>query len=205
MTTPLSSLAPAVAKPEVLAQIDAAITGAVSAEETKVKKDKVEKSRKGDLFKIVHDYQRRSIEFADRKATFIVFGANAFASFLEKTRGLSAMRSAPWSSWTVGGACGELAIVFLAAGGFTSLWVIVPRVGRKVPKGAIYWEAIRQYPNVQEWTTAMESITDEETNRTMLEGIYDLAGINVVKYRALQTATWLGGIGMGFALLNIAL
>ena len=98
VTTPLSSLAPAVAKPEVLAQIDAAITGAVSAEEKKVKKDKVEKSRKGDLFKIVHDYQRRSIEFADRKATFIVFGANAFASFLEKTRGLSAMRSAPWSS-----------------------------------------------------------------------------------------------------------
>ena len=51
----------------------------------------------------------------------------------------------------------------------------------------------------------MESITDAESNRTILEGIYDLAGINVVKYRALQTATWLGGIGMGFALLNIAL
>ncbi|MCX5764476.1 MAG: DUF5706 domain-containing protein [Gemmatimonadetes bacterium] len=205
MTTPLSSLAPAVTTPEVLAQIDAAITGAVSADDKKGKKDKVEKSRKADLFKIVHDYQRRSIEFADRKATFIVFGANAFASFLEKTRGLSAMRSAPWASWTIAGTCGELAIVFLAAGGFTSLWVIVPRVGRNVPKGAIYWEAIRQYPNVKEWTAAMESITDEETNRTMLEGIYDLAGINVVKYRALQTATWLAGIGMGFALLNIAL
>lgn len=205
MTTPLSSLAPAVTTPEVLAQIDAAITGAVSAEEKKVRKDKVEKSRRGDLFKIVHDYQRRSIEFADRKATFIVFGANAFATFLEKTRGLSAMRSAPWQNWTMSGACGELAIIFLAAGGFAALWVIVPRVGRNVPKGAIYWEAIRQYPNVVDWTSAMESITDEESNRTILEGIYDLAGINVVKYRALQTATWLGGIGMGFALLNIAL
>ena len=205
VSTPLSSLSDAVADPEVLAQIDAAVVGAVAAEEKKGKKDKGDKSRKGDLYKIVHDYQRRSIEFADRKATFIVFGANAFASFLEKTRGLSSIRSSPLANWTIGGACGELAIVFLAAGGFTALWVIVPRVGRNVPKGAIYWEAIRKHASVEVWTTAMESISDEESNRMLLRGIYDLAGINVAKYRALQTATWLGGIGMGFALLNIAL
>jgi hypothetical protein len=201
----LSSLGVAVDEPAVLAQIDAAIDEAVGSEEKKGKKEKADKSKKGDLYKIVHDYQRRAIEFADRKATFIVFGANAFASFLEKTRGLSKIRSEPLSTWTIGGTCGELAVLFLAAGGFTALWVIVPRVGRKVPKGAIYWEAIRRHESVEEWTAAMESLSEEDSNRMLLRGIYDLAGINVTKYRALQTATWLGGIGMGLALLNIAL
>ncbi len=210
LATPLSTLAVEGADPAVLAQIGAAIEEVVAAEEKggkkeKKEKEKPDKSRKGDLYKIVHDYQRRAIEFADRKATFIVFGANAFASFLEKTRGLGDVRSLPMSQWTIGGACGQLAVLFLAAGGFTALWVIVPRVGRKVPKGAIYWEAIRQYSSVQEWVESMESLNEEETNRMLLRGIYDLAGINVTKYRALQTATWLGGLGMGFALLNIAL
>jgi hypothetical protein len=205
LAPPLSSLAAAVTEPEVVAQIDAAIDEAIAVEEKKGKKEKPDKSRKGDLYKIVHDYQRRAIEFADRKATFIVFGANAFASFLEKTRGLSEVRTLPLSQWTLAGLCGQLAVLSLAAGGFTALWVIVPRVGRNVPKGAIYWEAIRRHESVEEWTAAMDSITEEDSNRMLLRGIYDLAGINVTKYRALQTATWLGGIGMGFALLNIAL
>lgn len=170
------------------------------------KKDKHQKEgRKNDLLKLIHEYQRRCIEFADRKATFLVFGANAFASFLDRSRGLRDVRDIPIADWTVKMVLGEVAIVALAAAGFTALWVIIPRISRRVPKGAIYWEAIRKYKNVDEWVAAMADFTEEDTQRIVLKGIYDLAGINLRKYRTLQYATWLGGVGMAAALLHIAL
>lgn len=212
---PRPRLSDAVADPAVLAQIEAALGEATAADgradgevesgERKGKKDKGDKSKKLDLFKIIHDYQRRSIEFADRKATFVVFGANAFASFLDRSSGLSGARGTPMAEWSIGTWCGEAAILMLAAGGFTALWVIVPRVARKAPKGAIYWEAIRQHKSFEEWSAAMGAITEDDATRIVLRGIYDLAAINVTKYRTLQLATWLGGIGMVLALLHIAL
>lgn len=215
VATPLSSLAVAVAEPAVLAQIDAAMAVAVATEndggagadgdEQKGKKEKADKSKKGDLFRLANDYQRRSIEFADRKATFIVFGANAFASFLDRSAGLKGVRQIPIAQWTLKIALGEAGMLMLAAGGFTALWVIVPRVSRKVGKGAVYWEAIRKHESAAEWIEAMQNITEEEATETLLRSTYDLAGINVTKYRTLQTATWLGGIGMVLALLHIAL
>ncbi|MBI3789401.1 MAG: hypothetical protein HY275_00785 [Gemmatimonadetes bacterium] len=172
----------------------------------KKEKDKnAKEGRKNDLLKLIHEYQRRCIEFADRKATFIVFGANAFASFLDRSKGLKDVRETPMAEWTAKMVTGELAIAFLALAGFTALWVIIPRIARNVPKGAIYWEAIRKYESQDAWVAAMADFSEEDTQRIVLRGIYDLAGINVRKYRMLQTATWIGGIGMGLALLHIAL
>ena len=172
------------------------------------KKDKdksAKEGRKNDLLKLIHEYQRRCIEFADRKATFIVFGANAFASFLDRSKGLKDVRETPMAEWTAKMITGEVAVAVLALAGFTALWVIIPRIARKVPKGAIYWEAIRKYETQDDWVKAMADFTEEDTQRIVLRGIYDLAGINVRKYRMLQTATWIGGIGMGMALAHIAL
>ncbi|MBI2796620.1 MAG: hypothetical protein HYX65_07960 [Gemmatimonadetes bacterium] len=200
--------------PALRAQIEAGLRE-VTAEhvaEVMKKKEKGEKKekhqkegRKNDLLKLIHEYQRRCIEFADRKATFIVFGANAFASFLDRSKGLKDVRDIPMNEWTAKMISGEVAIVFLAAAGFCAMWVIVPRIARRVPRGAIYWEAIRKYPSQEEWVGAMADFTEEDTQRIVLKGIYDLAGINVRKYRVLQTATWIGAIGMGVALLHIAL
>ncbi len=174
--------------------------------EKKKDKDKSAKEgRKNDLLKLIHEYQRRCIEFADRKATFIVFGANAFASFLDRSKGLKDVRETPMAEWTAKMITGEIAIAVLALAGFTALWVIIPRIARKVPKGAIYWEAIRKYETQDDWVKAMADFTEEDTQRIVLRGIYDLAGINVRKYRMLQVATWIGGIGMGMALAHIAL
>ena len=200
--------------PALRAQIEAGlqqVTAEHAAEEVK-KKEKGEKKekqqkegRKNDLLKLIHEYQRRCIEFADRKATFIVFGANAFASFLDRSKGLKNVRDIPLNEWTLTMVSGELAVVALAAAGFTAMWVIVPRIARNVPKGAIYWEAIRKYPTSEDWVSTMKDFTEEDTQRIVLKGIYDLAGINVKKYRVLQTATWIGAVGMGLALMHIAL
>ena len=207
----LSSLAD---DPALRAQIEAGLQDVAeqqAVEEGKKKekgekKDKAQKEgRKNDLLKLVHEFQRRCIEFADRKATFIVFGANAFASFLYQSDGLSNVRHTPIAQWTAKMVTGELAVLALAAAGFTAMWVIVPRIARNVPKGAIYWEAIRKYPTQDDWVAAMSDFTEADTQRIVLRGIYDLAGINVKKYRVLQTATWFGAVGMGFALLHIAL
>ena len=213
-TDPLAALGALADDPALREQIEAGIRDVTSehhleVERTKDKKEKKDKQakegRKNDLLKLVHEYQRRCIEFADRKATFIVFGANAFASFLDRSKGLKDVRDVPLAEWTMKMATGELAVVALAGAGFTAMWVIVPRIARNVPKGAIYWEAIRKYPTQQDWVTAMAGFTEEDTQHIVLRGIYDLAGINVRKYRALQVATWIGAVGMAFALLHIAL
>ncbi len=200
--------------PAIRAQIEAGLADVMAQQLAEVaakgekKKDK-EKSqkegRKNDLLKLIHEYQRRCIEFADRKATFIVFGANAFASFLDRSKGLKDVRETALAEWNAKMITGELAIGFLALAGFFAMWVIIPRIARNVPKGAIYWEAIRKYESSDAWVKAMTDFTEADTQRIVLRGIYDLAGINVRKYRILQTATWLGGIGMGLALAHIAL
>ena len=208
---PLAALASLADDPALREQIEAGLRDVTAehladAERKKEKKDKgAKEGRKNDLLKLVHEYQRRCIEFADRKATFIVFGANAFASFLDRSKGLKDARDVPWSAWTLKMISGELAVVALAAAGFTAMWVIVPRIARNVSKGAIYWEAIRKYPTQEDWVSAMAGFTEEDTQRIILKGIYDLAGINVKKYRVLQTATWIGAVGMAFALLHIAI
>ena len=200
--------------PAIHAQITEGIEAVVAEVEweKKAKKSKDEKKekqqkegRKNDLLKLIHEYQRRCIEFADRKATFLVFGSNAFASFLDRSKGLRDVRDIGMSDWTIKMMLGEFAIIMLALAGFTALWVIIPRISRRVPKGAIYWEAIRKYPTVDDWVGAMTDFTEEDTQRIVLKGIYDLAGINLRKYRTLQYATWLGGVGMAAALLHIAL
>lgn len=207
---PLAELAALSDDPAIRKQIEEGLAD-VMAEQAAVKDKKKEKEkgakegRKNDLLKLIHDYQRRCIEFADRKATFIVFGANAFASFLDRSKGLRDARETAMGDWTATMWVGELAIGFLALAGFTALWVIIPRIARNVPKGAIYWEAIRKYETQDAWVNAMANFTEEDTQRIVLRGIYDLAGINVKKYRILQTATWIGGIGMGLALVHIAL
>ena len=178
---------------------------ATRGDKKKEKEKSQKEGRKNDLLKLIHEYQRRCIEFADRKATFIVFGANAFASFLDRSKGLKDVRTTPMADWTAKMVSGEVAITFLALAGFTALWVIIPRIARKVPKGAIYWEAIRKYESQDEWVRAMTDFTEEDTQRIVLRGIYDLAGINVRKYRLLQVSTWIGGVGMAFALLHIGL
>ena len=188
---------------EVVAEVQGEQKAKKSKEEKKEKQQK--EGRKNDLLKLIHEYQRRCIEFADRKATFLVFGANAFASFLDRSKGLRDVRDIAMADWTFKMILGEVAIIALAAAGFTALWVIIPRISRRVPKGAIYWEAIRKYPTVDEWVGAMADFTEEDTQRIVLRGIYDLAGINLRKYRTLQYATWLGGVGMAAALLHIAL
>ncbi len=211
---PLLNLGELTDDPAISAQIEQGIAEVMAEQqrqaaakgEKKDKKDKDKKEgRKNDLLKLIHEYQRRCIEFADRKATFIVFGANAFASFLDRSKGLRDARETSLAEWTVSMWSGELAIGFLALAGFTALWVIIPRIARNVPKGAIYWEAIRKYESQDEWVKAMADFTEEDTQRIVLRGIYDLAGINVKKYRLLQIATWVGGFGMGFALVHIAL
>ena len=200
--------------PAIRAQIEEGLADVMAQQLAEVaakgdKKKEKEKSqkegRKNDLLKLIHEYQRRCIEFADRKATFIVFGANAFASFLDRSKGLKDVRETALADWNAKMITGELAIGFLALAGFFAMWVIIPRIARNVPKGAIYWEAIRKYESADEWVTAMTNFTEEDTQRIVLRGIYDLAGINVRKYRILQSATWLGGIGMGLALAHIAL
>ena len=200
--------------PAIRAQIEEGLADVMAQQLAEVaakgdKKKEKEKSqkegRKNDLLKLIHEYQRRCIEFADRKATFIVFGANAFASFLDRSKGLKDVRETALADWNAKMITGELAIGFLAMAGFFAMWVIIPRIARNVPKGAIYWEAIRKYESADEWVTAMTNFTEEDTQRIVLRGIYDLAGINVRKYRILQSATWLGGIGMGLALAHIAL
>lgn len=207
---PLAELAALSDDPAIRQQIEQGLAD-VMAEQAAVKDKKKDKEkgakegRKNDLLKLIHEYQRRCIEFADRKATFIVFGANAFASFLDRSKGLRDARETAMSDWTATMWVGELAIGFLALAGFTALWVIIPRIARNVPKGAIYWEAIRKYESQDAWVNAMANFTEEDTQRIVLRGIYDLAGINVKKYRILQTATWIGGIGMGLALVHIAL
>ena len=178
---------------------------AAKGEKKKDKEKSQKEGRKNDLLKLIHEYQRRCIEFADRKATFIVFGANAFASFLDRSKGLKDVRETALADWNAKMITGELAIGFLALAGFFAMWVIIPRIARNVPKGAIYWEAIRKYESSDAWVNAMTDFTEADTQRIVLRGIYDLAGINVRKYRILQTATWLGGIGMGLALAHIAL
>ena len=211
---PLLSLPDLSEDPAIRAQIEQGLADVMAEQEAQViakgeKKKEKEKGqkegRKNDLLKLIHEYQRRCIEFADRKATFIVFGANAFASFLDRSKGLKDVRETPMAEWTAKMVTGEIAIAFLAMAGFTALWVIIPRIARQVPKGAIYWEAIRKYENSDAWVAAMADFTEEDTQRIVLRGIYDLAGINVRKYRMLQTATWIGGIGMGLALAHIAL
>ena len=208
---PLAALASLADDAALREQIEAGIREVTEEHhaETERKKDKKDKhakeGRKNDLLKLVHEYQRRCIEFADRKATFIVFGANAFASFLDRSKGLKDVRDVALSEWTLKMIAGELAVVALAGAGLSAMWVIVPRIARNVPKGAIYWEAIRKYPTQEEWVAAMATFTEEDTQRIVLKGIYDLAGINVRKYRVLQTATWIGAVGMGLALLHIAL
>lgn len=208
---PITDLTSLADDPAIREQIEAGIRD-VTAEHVadavrkKDKKDKQAKEgRKNDLLKLIHEYQRRCIEFADRKATFVVFGSNAFASFLDRSKGLKDVRDIPWADWTVKMMSGEAAIILLAAAGFTAMWVIVPRIARRVPKGSIYWEAIRKYPTQDDWVAAMSDFTEEDTQRIVLKGVYDLAGINVKKYRVLQTATWIGAAGMFFALLHIAL
>ena len=211
---PLLNLPDLTEDPAIRAQIEQGLADVMAEQQAQVaakgkkKKDKdksQKEGRKNDLLKLIHEYQRRCIEFADRKATFIVFGANAFASFLDRSKGLKDVRETPMAEWTAKMVTGEIAIAFLAMAGFTALWVIIPRIARNVPKGAIYWEAIRKYESSTEWVAAMADFTEEDTQRIVLRGIYDLAGINVRKYRLLQVATWIGGIGMGFALLHIAL
>ncbi len=207
---PLAELAALSDDPAIRQQIEQGLAD-VMAEQAAVKEKKKDKEkgakegRKNDLLKLIHDYQRRCIEFADRKATFIVFGSNAFASFLDRSKGLRDARDTAMADWTPTMWVGECAIAFLALAGFTALWVIIPRIARNVPKGAIYWEAIRKYESSDAWVNAMANFTEEDTQRIVLRGIYDLAGINVKKYRILQTATWIGGIGMGLALIHIAL
>jgi len=194
----------------IRAQIEKALDEieSVKKEKKEKKKDKGDKpkdGKKNDLLKLIHEYQRRCIEFADRKATFIVFGANAFASFLDHSAGLSGARDLALATWTVKTWAGEGAMLFLAAGGMTAVWVVVPHIRRNVPKGAIYWEAIRKYASSDEWVREMSDFTEADTQEIVLRGIYDLAGINVSKYRTLQLATWLGGIGMGLALLHMVI
>lgn len=196
---PRAALAVGATDPATLAQVNAAFAEAVDDS------GRFDRGRKIDFYRIAHDYQRRAIEFADRKATFVVFGANAMASFLEKARGLSKVRDIPVAEWTLSQAFGQMAILSLILGGGVALWVIVPRIGRRIPKGALYWEAIRQHKSVDEWTEAMEGYTEEDTNRLLLRSIYELAGINVSKYRSLQAATRIAGIGMVLAVLNLAL
>lgn len=211
---PLLNLSALSDDPAIREQIEAGLAEVMAVQQAEVaaKGDKKKEKEKGqkegrrnDLLKLIHEYQRRCIEFADRKATFIVFGANAFASFLDRSKGLRDARETTLSAWTLNMWSGELAIAFLALAGFTALWVIIPRIARNVPKGAIYWEAIRKYESQDAWVKAMADFSEEDTQRIVLRGIYDLAGINVKKYRLLQVSTWIGGIGMGFALLHIAL
>lgn len=211
---PLLNLSALSDDPAIREQIEAGLAEVMAVQQAEVaaKGDKKKEKEKGqkegrrnDLLKLIHEYQRRCIEFADRKATFIVFGANAFASFLDRSKGLKDVRDVALSEWTIKMIAGELAVVALAGAGLSAMWVIVPRIARNVPKGAIYWEAIRKYPTQEEWVAAMATFTEEDTQRIVLKGIYDLAGINVRKYRVLQTATWIGAVGMGLALLHIAL
>lgn len=78
-------------------------------------------------------------------------GANAFASFLDRSAELRGARDLALASWTVITWAGEIGMLFPAAGGMTAIWVIVPHIRRNVPKGAIYWEAIRS--NVSKYRT----------------------------------------------------
>ena len=144
---------------------------AAKGEKKKDKEKSQKEGRKNDLLKLIHEYQRRCIEFADRKATFIVFGANAFASFLDRSKGLKDVRETPIAEWNAKMITGELAIAFLALAGFFALWVIIPRIARNVPKGAIYWEAIRKYENADAWVKAMGDFTEEDTQRIVLREI----------------------------------
>ena len=194
----------------IRAQIEKALDEIETARKDKKskKKDKDDKpkdGKKNDLLKLIHEYQRRCIEFADRKATFIVFGANAFASFLDSSSALRGARDVAIANWTAKTWLGESAMLFLAAGGMTAIWVVVPHIRRNVPKGAIYWEAIRKHASADAWASDMSNLTESDTQQIVLRGIYDLAGINVSKYRTLQRATWLGGIGMALALLHMVI
>ena len=127
---PLLNLPDLAEDPAIRAQIEQGLADVMAEQEAQVaakgdKKKEKEKSqkegRKNDLLKLIHEYQRRCIEFADRKATFIVFGANAFASFLDRSKSLKDARETPLAEWNATMASGELAIAFLAAAGFTAL------------------------------------------------------------------------------------
>jgi len=131
-----------------------------------------------------HQYVREQIRFVDQKATFFFTGATALLAYLN-TQGLANQWLANPKTWGLIEILAFVATVGLVISTFASLATVIPRLSGS-RRGVIFFSAIREYENSQEYCSEVLRQSPSELCEAKLKHIYDLAGICREKYEALK-------------------
>jgi hypothetical protein len=151
----------------------------------------------------VHNYIREYICNADQKAAFFFAAMTALLAFLNSqhvpTRWLKDIQQ-----WTFVDGLGFVSMVGLAAGAGALFSVVFPRL-KGSRRGLLFFNAIQEYDNCDEYVRDVVCRSPDEIVRIKLQHCYDLSVVCAAKYRTLRIGFWIGSVGAGTALAFLLL
>jgi hypothetical protein len=92
----------------------------------------------------------------------------------------------------------------LAAGAVILLGVVFPRL-KGSRRGILFFDAIAECNDPDEYLGDVLSCSDDDLVRTKLQHCYELSKICSTKYRMLRLGFWIGCVGLGSSLLYLLL
>jgi hypothetical protein len=146
-----------------------------------------------------HSYIREYIALADQKAFFTFGVAVGVLAFMEGSGGLSRWQAAPWD-WSVVDWAAFLVSAFIAFGGVRAVLVVLPRTPGD-PKGVVFWKAIANQPSADAYAKEVRGMTGTQLVHARLLHCHELATVCARKYRLVDSAMWM--VGIGLALLGL--
>jgi hypothetical protein len=150
-----------------------------------------------------HQYVREQIRLADQKATFFFAGATALLAYLHKAGMVNEWVVDP-RSWGLIDMFTFLATMGLILSAVACLATVIPRLnGSK--RGLIFFAAIREYENAQEYVAEVMRHSSEALCAAKLRHIYELTDVCKKKYDVLKWGQWFGALGVIATLLLLLL
>lgn len=146
-------------------------------ENNDVKNDEIDK--KIDFAKFIIDHNNELITLADTKAGFILASAGVIMGllFLMNKQGMS--------DFTKGGLLATSILLGITA--FFAFTVILPRLTKNPPKGAIFFQSIRSFSGT-EYVDHFKNLTKDEILTDYLNNIFNIAKIQNKKFLFLKTS-----------------
>jgi hypothetical protein len=151
----------------------------------------------------LHGYVREYIALADQKAGVLFTLLTGMLAYLQTQNAARRWMVKP-VQWGLLDLVAFVAVVGLLLGGIGALSVVVPRT-RGSARGFVFWGAIADHRSASEYADRVAAEEAPSLVRAKLEHCHDLAVVCQRKYWFLDTAIWCGAVGLGAALVYVAI